>query len=59
MAALVPFGLYSLYFLTLALLGGVWWPIPLWLGAIVLSGVVGWLVSYLLVPSALLVEAGG
>jgi hypothetical protein len=24
--------------LTLALLGGVWWPIPLWTGAIFLSG---------------------
>ncbi len=49
-AALVPVELYSLYFLTLALLGGVWWPIPLWTGAIVLGGVVGWFVSYLIVP---------
>lgn len=49
-AALVPVDLFSLYFLTLALLGGVWWPIPLWTGAIVLSGVVGWFVSYLIVP---------
>ena len=52
-AVLVPVGLYSLYFLTLALLGGVWWPIPLWTGAIVLSGIVGWFVSYLVVPSVL------
>jgi hypothetical protein len=49
-AILVPLVLYSLYFLTLALLGGVWWPIPLWTGAIVISGVVGGLVSYLIIP---------
>ena len=49
-AALVPVELFSLYFLTLVLLGGVWWPIPLWTGAIVLGGVVGWFVSYLIVP---------
>jgi hypothetical protein len=51
-ATLVPVGLFSLYFLMLSLLGGVWWPVPLWTGAIVLSGVVGWLVSYLMVPPA-------
>jgi hypothetical protein len=49
-AILVPVELYSLYFLTLTLLGGVWWPVPLWTGAIVLSGVVGWFVSYLIQP---------
>ncbi len=57
-AFLVPIVLYSLYFLTLALLGGVWWPIPLWTGAIVISGVVGWLVSYLIVPPELPTENG-
>jgi hypothetical protein len=57
-ALLVPLVLYSLYFLTLALLGGVWWPIPLWTGSIVLSGVVGWLVSYLIVPPELPTENG-
>jgi hypothetical protein len=56
-ATLVPVVLYSLYFLTLAFLGGVWWPIPLWTGAIVLTGIVGWLVSYLIVPPALPVTA--
>jgi len=49
-AILVPVQLFSLYFLTLALLGGVWWPIPLWTGAIVVSGVVGRFVSYLIAP---------
>jgi hypothetical protein len=58
-AALVPVALYSLYFLTLLLLGGVWWSAPLWAGAIVLSGAVGWLVSYLVVPIALPDEAHG
>jgi hypothetical protein len=55
-AALVPIALYSLYFLTLTLMGGTWWPVPLWTGAIVMSGVVGWLISYLVVPPALPAE---
>ncbi len=49
-AVLTPVVLYSLYFLTLLFLGGVWWPIPLWTGAIALSGIAGLLVSYLIVP---------
>jgi hypothetical protein len=49
-AVLMPMALFSLYFLTLALLGGVWWPIPLWAGAIIASGVVGWFVSYVIAP---------
>lgn len=51
-AILVPISLYSLYFLTLFLLGGVWWPIPLWTGAIVLAGITGGLMSYLMVPTS-------
>ena len=50
-AAAVPVVLYSLYFLALFLLGGVWWQIHLWAGGIVLAGVTGWLVSYLIVPT--------
>jgi hypothetical protein len=56
-AVLVPVQLFTLYFLALALLGGVWWPIPLWTGAIVASGVVGWFVSYLLVAPPFPAEA--
>jgi hypothetical protein len=56
-ATLVPVALFSLYFLTLAFMGGTWWSIPLWTGAIVLSGIVGWFVSYLVVPAALPVAA--
>ncbi len=51
-AAVVPVILYSLYFLALLMLGGVWWPIHLWAGGIVLSGVTGWLMSYLIIPPA-------
>ena len=54
--ALIGFFLTGLFLalarpLTLALLGGVWWPIPLWTGAIVLSGIAGLFVSYLVVPA--------
>lgn len=46
----VPAIYYLLYFLTLMLGKGIWWSVHLWAGAIVLAGVVGWLLSYLLVP---------
>jgi hypothetical protein len=49
-AAGVPLVWYSLYFLTLHLTHGVWWSVHVWAGAIVVSGLVGWLVSYLVVP---------
>jgi len=52
-SALVPVVLYSLYFLTLLLAGGIWWPIHLWAGGIALAGVTGWLMSYLILPPAL------
>lgn len=42
---------YSLfYFLTVMLTKGMWWSLPLWSGAIVLAGFVGWLLSYLMLP---------
>ncbi|MCL4559487.1 MAG: hypothetical protein M1281_02590 [Chloroflexi bacterium] len=46
----VPVVFYALYFLTLALTGGVWWTVHLWAGAILLAGVAGWLLSYAFVP---------
>jgi len=46
----VPVVFYALYFLTLALTGGVWWTVHLWAGAILLSGVAGWLLSYAFLP---------
>jgi hypothetical protein len=49
----VPTIFYTLYIATLALTGGIWWTIHLWAGAIVLAGVVGWLLSYAFVPPSL------
>lgn len=46
----VPAVFYALYFLTLALTGGVWWTVHLWAGAILLSGIAGWLLSYAFLP---------
>src|SRR5262249_27430051 len=50
--AMAPLVLYSLYFLALLMLGGIWWPIHLWAGGIILAGVTGWLISYLILPPA-------
>jgi len=52
-SALIPVVLYSLYFLALLLVGGIWWPIHLWAGGIALASVTGWLMSYLIVPPAI------
>ena len=52
-STLVPVVLYSLYFLALLMLGGIWWPIHLWAGGIALAGVTGWLLSYLILPPTL------
>ncbi len=46
---LVPIVYYSLYFASLGLTTGIIWSIHLWLGSIVMSGVVGLLLSYVLV----------
>ncbi|MBI5667598.1 MAG: hypothetical protein HZC41_06285 [Chloroflexi bacterium] len=49
-AFLVPLALFSLYFLTAQLTGGIGWTIHLWLGTIFMAGVMGLLVSFLLLP---------
>ena len=49
-AAVVPVFLTTLHFGTLGLTVGVWWSVHLWAGTIVLTGLVGLLVSLLLVP---------
>ncbi len=49
-ACAVPMVLYGLYFVALAVTAGVWWSIPFWSGAIVLAGIVGWLLSVLMIP---------
>jgi len=49
-ALVVPIVYYSLYFLVLFLTKGIGWSIHLWIGSIVLAGITGLLLSYLLVP---------
>ena len=50
-AVAVPTIVYGLYFLVLQLTGdGVWWTVHLWAGAIGMAGVVGLLMSFLVVP---------
>jgi hypothetical protein len=45
-----PALMYALYFTALAITVGTWWSVHLWAGAIVLSGLVGLLTSFLIVP---------
>ena len=53
-AFLMPITLYTLYYLALFVFGrGVWWSIHMWVGSIVMSGVVGLLVSYAILPPPL------
>lgn len=49
----VPAIFYALYFAALALTDGIGWSVHLWTGAIVMSGITGLLLSYLIVPHAL------
>ncbi len=49
-AFVVPLVCYALYFLVLLVTKGVGWSMNLWMGSIVMAGIVGLLVSYLLVP---------
>lgn len=46
-AVAVPVSLYLVYFLILRLTTGLTWSVSLWLGAVVLGGVAGYLLSYL------------
>jgi hypothetical protein len=48
-ATVVPLLLTTLHFAVLGLTVGVWWSVHLWAGTIVLTGMVGLLVSLLLV----------
>ena len=49
-AVVVPVLFYLSYFVALLLLKGFWWSVHLWTGAIVLAGLAGLLLSYLVVP---------
>lgn len=49
-AFLAPVLLYASYYAQLALAAGIRWSVHMWTGSIVLAGVVGLLLSYLVVP---------
>lgn len=51
LGAAVPVALYTLYFGTVALLHGLVWSLHIWTGGIVSAGLVGLLVSYVVIPS--------
>jgi hypothetical protein len=46
----------SMYFLGLFAIKGIAWSVHLWMGPIVMAGIVGLLLSYVLVPSQKLRE---
>ena len=45
-----PAAFYLFYFLALMSTEGIAWSVHLWVGSIVLAGIAGWLLSYLLLP---------
>ncbi len=49
-AFVVPATFYLCYFLALILTEGIAWSVHLWAGSIMLAGIAGWLLSYLLLP---------
>ena len=48
-AFLLPAAIYLSYFLGLLKADGIWWPVHVWTGAVVVAGLTGLLVSYLIV----------
>lgn len=49
-AFLLPVGIYGPYFLGILRADGIWWPVHAWTGAVVVAGITGVLLSYLVVP---------
>ncbi|MCW5851151.1 MAG: hypothetical protein KIT87_13835 [Anaerolineae bacterium] len=49
-AFLAPAVLYLFYYLALAWSGHLGWTLPFWTGSVVQVGLVGWLLSYLVIP---------
>jgi hypothetical protein len=47
-AFLVPAAIYLLYFLGLLAADGIWWPVHVWTGAVMVAGLTGLLISYLI-----------
>lgn len=52
-AFVVPVVIYSLYFITISLTSNLVWPTPVWVGTVVLTGVTGFIVSYVICPPRL------
>lgn len=52
LGAAVPVSLFACYFATVALVYGLAWSVHVWTGGIASAGLVGLLVSYVVVPSA-------
>lgn len=50
-AFVVPAVLYLCYFVALMVTEGIRWSVHLWTGSIMLAGLTGWLLSYLVLPS--------
>lgn len=50
-AFVVPAVFYFCYFLGLRVTEGIAWSVQLWTGSIMLAGLTGWLLSYLVLPS--------
>jgi len=48
----VPAIYHLLYFLGLAFQGGIRWSVHLWMGSLLLTGIAGWLLSFVAVPPA-------
>jgi hypothetical protein len=49
-AALWPAVAWSLYFLALLAGPGIWWPLHVWTGTVLIAGAEGWLLSHLVAP---------
>ncbi len=49
-AGLVPIIIYAVYFLALWITMGIVWSIHLSIGSILVSGIAGWLISYVMIP---------
>ena len=49
-AATVPLIIFTVYFLVLWLTMGIVWSVHLSVGSIIVSGIAGWLISYVMIP---------
>jgi len=52
-AVISAFALYAVYMLSLQLMGGLTWTIHMAVGSVFVTGMVGWLLSYLVLPAQL------